>query len=167
MNIFALLALALTYPRPGLLEALRAGLAGLSESPAREGLAAFIRKVAPLSLAEWEELATRTLDLNPAAAPYVGFQIWGESYARGEFMARLSRALDEHNIDADGELPDHLIPILRYLAATDAPFPGLIERLRVAVDRMIAILREADRDNPYLRLYEATLAAIQSQRARA
>jgi len=166
MNVFALLAQALMYPRPGLLEELRAGLAGLRSGPAREGLAAFIRKIAPLSLAEWEELATRTLDLNPAAAPYVGFQIWGESYPRGEFMAQLSHALREHHIDTDGELPDHLVPILRYLAATDAPLPGLSERLQVAVDHMIATLREADRDNPYISLYEATLSAVQSQRAR-
>lgn len=159
MNDFALLAQALMYPRPGLLEELRAGLAGLGKSPAREGLATFVAKIAPLSLAEWEELATRTLDLNPAAAPYVGFQIWGESYARGEFMAQLSRAMAKLAIDPAGELPDHLVPVLRYLAAADQPLPELAGHLKTALERMIAISQEKERGNPYIHIYEAVLAA--------
>ena len=33
-----------------------------------------------LPLGASEELHARTLDLNPPAAPYVGYQTWGESY---------------------------------------------------------------------------------------
>lgn len=155
MNINLLLAEAFRYPRPGLLEQLEAGLAESAQSPARSGLAAFVKKIGALSLSEWEELATRTLDLSPAAAPYVGFQIWGESYQRGEFMAKLNRAMAELDIDPEGELPDHLVPILRYLAATDQPIPELSENFETAVNRMISILREKDKGNPYIKLFEA------------
>jgi nitrate reductase delta subunit len=157
-DIRLLLAEAFRYPRPGLLERLEAGLAESAQSPARSGLAAFVKKVAALSLSEWEELATRTLDLSPAAAPYVGFQIWGESYPRGEFMAKLNRAMAELDIDLEGELPDHLVPVLRYLALAEQPLPELREHFAPAVERMLAVLREKDRNNPYLHLFEAVLS---------
>ncbi|MGC8856453.1 MAG: nitrate reductase molybdenum cofactor assembly chaperone [Anaerolineae bacterium] len=155
MDIRLLLAEAFCYPRPGLLELLEAGLAESAQSPARSGLAAFVKKIGALSLAEWEELATRTLDLSPAAAPYVGFQIWGESYQRGEFMAKLNRAMTELKVDLEGELPDHLVPVLRYLAVAERPLPELLEHFAPAVERMIAVLREKDKDNPYIKLFEA------------
>jgi len=159
MSIYALLAQALVYPYPGLLEELKAGLAQAEKEPARDRFAAFLKQVGRLSLEEWEELATRTLDLSPAAAPYVGFQIWGESYQRGAFMAKLSRAMAGLGIDPAGELPDHLVPVLRYLAVADPPLPELAERLKPALERMIAILREKERGNPYIHVYEAALAA--------
>ena len=141
-QIYILLAQALSYPGPGLLDELKEGLAGLGKGPGRNGLAAFIKKIGALSLEQWEELATGTLDLSPAAAPYVGFQVWGESYQRGAFMAQLNRAMAELDIDPGGELPDHLAPVLRYLAAADAPLPELAGHLQTAVGKMIAILRE-------------------------
>ena len=52
-----------------------------------------------LPLGAWEELHTRTLDLNPPAAPYVGYQTWGESYQRGAFLAKMNRALAETGMD--------------------------------------------------------------------
>lgn len=157
MSIYALLAEAFSYPHAGLLEELEAGLREVDKSPAWSGLEAFVRKVARLSLAEWEELATRTLDLSPAAAPYIGFQIWGESYQRGEFMSKLNRAMAGLDIDTAGELPDHIAPVLRYLDRVDQPMPELAEHFEAAVRRMAATLREKDKGNPYLELLDASL----------
>ena len=166
MNMYMLIAEAFGYPRPGLLEELEQGLASAGTNPARRGLEAFIRKVGRLSLAEWEELATRTLDLSPAAAPYIGFQIWGESYQRGEFMSKLSHAMRKMDLDSGDELPDHIVPVLRYMAGTDQPIPELTEHFETAVARMQATLREKDHDNPYLELLEAALQlAPRSKRA--
>lgn len=167
MNMFSLLAKAFTYPHPGLLEELEAGLAEAGKGPGRNGLSSFVRKVEAISLAEWEELCTRTLDLSPAAAPYIGFQVWGESYQRGEFMSRLNRHMFELDIDPEGELPDHITPVLRYLGVADPPLPELLENFETAVDRMVATLRAKDRSNPYILLFEAALALFQSQRVKA
>jgi nitrate reductase delta subunit len=157
MSIHALLAEAFCYPSPELLWLLESGLTEAGPGLGRSGLVAFIEKIKTLSLSEWEELCTRTLDLSPAAAPYVGFQIWGESYQRGEFMAKLSRAMFDLGVNTEGELPDHLVPILRYLDATDQPIPELVENYENAVSRMTSILREKDKGNPYIHLFEAAL----------
>lgn len=164
MSMHLLLAEAFRYPHPGLLEQLEAGLMAASKGATRSKLAAFLKRIGALSLSEWEELATRTLDLSPAAAPYVGFQIWGESYQRGEFMAKLNRAMAELDIDPEGELPDHLVPIFRYLAATNQPLPELVENFETAVQRMVSILHEKDKRNPYIYLFEAALAEFRSAR---
>jgi len=157
MSIYILLADAFGYPYTGLLDKLKAGLLEAGPSPARNGVEAFVKKIGRLTLAEWEELATRTLDLSPAAAPYIGFQIWGESYPRGEFMSKLNRALLEANVETEGELPDHIVPALRYLGAVAEPLPELAEHFEGAVKRMAATLREKDRGNPYIDLFEAAL----------
>lgn len=156
MEINVLLAEAFRYPQPGLLEQLEAGLKEADKGPAHSYLSAFLKKVGALSLPEWEEICTCTLDLSPAAAPYIGFQIWGESYQRGEFMAQLNKAMAELDIDTEGELPDHLVPVLRYLAIAEQPVPALTENFSKAVDSMIALLREKDKGNPYILLLEAT-----------
>ena len=161
MSVYSLLAEAFCYPRPGLLDRLETGLTSIEDSPVQSGLASFINKVKLLSLSEWEELSTNTLDLSPTIAPYVGYQIWGESYKRGEFMANLSRQMMELEIDTEGELPDHLVPILRYLDAADDPLPELMENLGPAVQKMMTILKQKDKDNPYIDLMEAVLEIAQ------
>lgn len=157
MSIYSLLADAFCYPHPELLSRLKTGLIKAGAGSGWCELAAFVEKIDLLSLSDWEELCTRTLDLSPAAAPYIGFQIWGESYQRGEFMSKLNRAMFNLSVDTEGELPDHLIPVLRYLALTDQPIPELVENLEPAVVRMFDILHDKDKDNPYLNLFEAVL----------
>ena len=160
MNAFALLAEAFRYPRPGLLETVERGCGELPAGPTRAAVERFLRAIQPLSLAAWEELYTRTLDLNPLTAPYLGFHRWGESYARGDFMAKLNAAYRRWEVATDGELPDHLIPVFRYLAVADPPLPELLDVLPVALKAMHAALRKADAGNPYLALLEAARHAV-------
>lgn len=159
MEIYALLSEALRYPDPGSLERLRSGLEQADESPARTELETFLASVERLGLDGWEELYTRTLDLNPAVAPYIGFQVWGESYQRGGFLSALNRAMYESKVDLEGELPDHLTSVLRYLARTGEPLPALSEQLAPAVRRMVSVLSAAEPQNPYVRLLRAVLIA--------
>ena len=149
-----LYAEALRYPEPGHLEFLEEGVLMASPGAERQHVADFLAGVRPLSLGAWEELHTRTLDLNPPAAPYLGFQTWGESYQRGAFLAKMSREVVEGEIDAEGELPDHLIPVLRYLAQAESPLPELVEIFEPSVKRMAASLRQSDPANPYLHLLD-------------
>ena len=157
MGIYALLAEAFRYPAPGRIEALQAGLAALPQGQAKKHFKDFVKSVQALSLGEWEELHTRTLDLNPPAAPYIGYQAWGESYKRGNFMALINRELKQNGIDTDGELPDHLTPILLYLDQTSQPLPELLEVLVPSVQKMRQVLNKKDPGNPYLSLFDAIL----------
>ncbi len=154
-NPFEVLAAAFSYPTAGQAETLKAGQALLPEGAAKLAFTAFLEKIQQLSLGEWEELHTRTLELNPLAAPYIGFQTWGESYQRGAFLSNLNHELMEQNVDAGGELPDHLTPVLRYLGACQDPLPELIQALSPALQRMKAVLQRAEPGNPYVDLLES------------
>jgi nitrate reductase delta subunit len=149
----------LRYPAPGRFESLQSGLESLPEGAVKRACSSFVHQVNTLSLSQWEELYTHTLDLNPAAAPYIGFQIWGESYQRGKFLSQLNRAMMHVEIDLDGELPDHLIPVLRYLEAADKPLYELVEVLDPALEKMRAALRKSQPDNPYVVLLGAVKQA--------
>jgi len=159
MDNLSFMAQALRYPFPGQIAALHTQAAGLNGQPGSKAFIKFLVKLKPLSLSEQEELYTRTLDLSPLAAPYVGYQTWGESYKRGEFMAQLNQEMKAHQIDLEGELPDHLRPVLQYLEASPAPLPELIEVLAPAVEAMRKSLKKTEADNPYLLLFDAIGAA--------
>ena len=133
MGTFNTLAEAFRYPAPGLADVLEANQADNAERQIQNSYAGFLRHISALSIEEWEELYTRTLDLSPAVAPYIGFQMWGEGYQRGSFMALLNHALRMEAVETEGELPDHLIPVLRYLDRAAQPPAELLEVLKPAV----------------------------------
>jgi len=162
MDNLSLMAQALRYPYPGQIEKLSTQVISLNGQPGSKTFAKFLTQIESLSLSEHEELYTSTLDLTPLAAPYVGYQIWGESYKRGEFMAQLSHEMKEHQIDLEGELPDHLRPVLQYLTASASPLPELTEVLEQAVKAMHKSLKKTDDNNPYLLLFDAISMACKS-----
>lgn len=159
-SVFSVLAKAFEYPSPGCLETLEQQVKCLKENRVKRILQTFLSRISKLSLAEWEVLYTETLDLSPSVAPYVGFQTWGESYQRGEFMARLSQVYREAQVDQQGELPDHLLPVLNYLAVEAQPLPELLEVLEPALERMVATLQKREPGNPYLDWFEACREAL-------
>jgi nitrate reductase delta subunit len=149
MTEFDAVALALDYPGPGSLSKVRAAWQSLPAGAVRRHMLKFLAEIEALDLAGWEELHTRTLDLAPIFAPYVGYVIWGDKYQRGEFMAEMKVAQDEEGIDRKGELPDHLDPISRYLSVADEPLPRLVELLPEAITQMKKTLKAAEKGNPY------------------
>ncbi len=157
MPELSLFAEAFSYPVPGQLEKWTAGLSRLPQSPGADEYTAFVQAVLPLSQGELEELYTRTLDLNPEFAPYLGYQMWGDSYPRGSLMAKLNKAMQEYQIDLGGELPDHLMPVLRYLDQAAEPLPDLMQIFGPAVEKMIHKLKKQDPASPYLHLLRAVL----------
>lgn len=166
---YNVLAQAFAYPSPGLPALLAQGLAEAGEGPAGDHYRAFVEATNKLPLPDWEELYTRTLDLDPIVAPYIGYHVFGESYRRGPFLSAMNRALREAGVDTEGELPDHIAPMLRYLAVTPAPDPALVDVLCPAVERMISTLRNAKPDNPYVHLFQAVqvlFAAVAKDAAR-
>lgn len=154
-----LLADAMCYPIPGLDARLASTLAAISDPGARKSFANFLRAVQTISQGEWEELYTRTFDLSPLVAPYLGYHIWGDGYPRGKLMAELNRAYREQGLEDLGELPDHLSLVLRYLSTGAPPPPELVEVFTPATHKMLAILRKADKTNPYIALLDIACSA--------
>ncbi len=149
------------YPSPTALATLTEAVETLPRSAVRRAMDDFITEIGPLRLGEWEELHTRTLDLSPAFIPYVGHVTWGENYRRGEFMADLKADMERHGVDLAGELPDHIEPVLRYVADVAEPLSDLLEVLTAAVADMRSTLAAADKGNPYRHLLAATLAVVE------
>ncbi|MCP3988146.1 MAG: nitrate reductase [Actinomycetia bacterium] len=161
MHPTQVVALGYRYPNPTHRESLATAVASLSSGVASRQMGQFLDEVSELELGQWEELHTRTLDLSPAFVPYVGHVTWGENYRRGEFMADLKRDMTEHGVDLGGELPDHIEPILRYLAVVPEPRADLLEVLPGAVTTMESTLAAADKANPYRHVLAATVAVVQ------
>lgn len=163
MRELTVTAAALRYPMPDGVTSLEAMIAELEPGPTSRELRAFVSSIGRLSLGEWEELHTRTLDLSPMFVPYVGHVAWGENYRRGDFMANLKRAQDEAGVERYGELPDHLEPVLRYLAAAQQPVEDLVEVVPATVETMRRDLKKADKANPYRHVLAAASAAIRQR----
>ncbi|TAK57774.1 MAG: nitrate reductase molybdenum cofactor assembly chaperone [Bacteroidetes bacterium] len=150
------------YPEEGYREAMReAGNAltvpdcGLVQS--KEQLDAFLQKTNELTLDDFEELYTRTFDINPVANLEIGWHLWGEAYERGAFLVNMRTLLKQHGITESSELPDHLTHVLAAL--------GKMERneaqeftatfLKKALDKIVEGFKE--KENPY----EHLLLALQ------
>lgn len=155
-----LMADALGYPTPELSARLSSGLSAITDPGARKTLTKFVQATQNISLGAWEELYTRTFDLNPAVAPYLGYHIWGDGYPRGNFMAVLNRAYRAHVMEDEGELPDHLSLVLRYLGTGAPPPPELGEVFAPATQKMLAVLSKSDKDNLYVALLEAICQTV-------
>ncbi|HWR66928.1 MAG TPA: hypothetical protein VN364_12495 [Bellilinea sp.] len=162
MGTYAILAEGLRYPTLGHLVSLKGNIGQLAADTVKTAYSQFIERIEKISLAAWEELHTRTLDLNPPGAPYIGYQTWGDSYQRGVFMSMMNRAIEANHIDSEGELPDHLVPVLRLMDQLAEPFPELEEVLAPAVSRIHSALVKADPENPYVWLIAAILEACSS-----
>ncbi len=117
-SVYRLFAALLEYPTADLEQHARdcCDLLAAAGSPAAALLVRFWRYVQAASPERMEELYTRTFDLQVICSPYVGYQLFGESYKRGAFMARLNEGYRARGYAAGNELPDHVAVVLRYLA---------------------------------------------------
>jgi nitrate reductase molybdenum cofactor assembly chaperone len=61
------------------------------------------------------ERYTVLFDMSPVCTLAVGYHVFGETYARGEFLAGLVGELREHGVSMGEELPDHLPVLLQLL----------------------------------------------------
>lgn len=137
------------YPEPTSLDVLQAAIDELPTGSVERHLRKFVGEVSTLELGRWEELHTATLDLSPQFVPYVGHVAWGENYRRGAFMAELKVAMAAASVDLGGELPDHIEPILRYVAVAESPIADLVEVMPSAVRTMKETLHAAAPKDPY------------------
>lgn len=156
-SVLDLLAQLIDYPTPELRVQAEACSAALNAQRSRaiRPLEAFRRAIEQMALSRLEELYVATFELTPVCYPYIGYQLFGDTYKRGEFLVQLNARYRAIGFIAPGELPDHLGVILRYLAqAWDADLvtEGVIPSLE-RMDEQLA-------NNPYRDLLRAMLIVL-------
>lgn len=133
----------------------------------------FAARVAAAGLGEVQEAYTRAFDLDtlsraePTCYPYVGHYLFDESHKRGAFILELRRRFRAEGFDEGGELGDHLVVLLRFLAVcSDETLAGELvdDAILPALSRIGALRAAADRqrDEPSLRdAYVDVLRALE------
>ena len=92
-----------------------------------------------------EEVYTRTFDITPTTNLYVGYHLFGESFKRGAFLARLQERYCAIGFMPGTELADHVSVMLRFASiADDAEFvePLLDEGILPALEKVVEAFKE-------------------------
>ncbi|MBW4493834.1 MAG: molecular chaperone TorD family protein [Oscillatoria princeps RMCB-10] len=95
--------------------------------------------------------------------PYPGYHLFGESYKRGEFLAKLKQKYRARGFtEESSELADHLTVLLRFIASLppeDILAQELVEDCLVpALHKMNEGFKEG---NPYAQVLEALLGVLE------
>ncbi len=126
----------------------------------RAALERLRERTSVLSLSELQGLYTRTFDLSPLCSLEVGWQLYGEDYARGSFLAYMRSVLAAHGVAERGELPDHLAHVLPAIARMPAGADDLRQRAALpAVRKMLKVFE--GQANPYADLLRATAILLE------
>ena len=143
-NRYDLLARLLEYPDESYVERCR-----------EAGLDAFTAEMEKLSPSRIQEEFIATFDWNPATALDLGWHLYGEQYARGEFLVRVREELRRYGIRESAELPDHLTHILPLLGRMDPSEAAQFTREFVApaVAKLVAALDQ--KQTPFALLMRA------------
>ncbi len=158
------LADVLEYPRDDLKERC-AELSGLLEDErpgAAQAMKDFQSAIEALPLERLEEIYAATFDLNPVCCLHVGYHLFGESYKRGAFMAKLNADYRDRGFHPGNELPDHVPVVLRFMAALDdsEQRSWLLEEAVLPALLKIAGAFE-DTDNVYTALVRSVTLALE------
>lgn len=158
------LATLFVYPTQATRDAARAVQADVAEicSEAATLLEPTVVHLEEADLSPCEELFVRTFELNPVCALEVGWQVYGEQYARGAFLVRMRELVRETGATWESvELPDHLSNVLRVLGRVeDATARKLAGSFTLpALERMSGHFDE-ESGNPYRGLLAATAALL-------
>lgn len=121
-RIFQLFAKILGYPREDLAEATREceDLIREETPQAAEFLTEFRGIVEDTPIGRMEEIYTGAFDLEANWQLYIGYHLFGESYARSIFLLELKERFRASGFPPpEGELPDHAAVLLEFLGICD------------------------------------------------
>jgi nitrate reductase molybdenum cofactor assembly chaperone NarJ/NarW len=126
-----------------------------------EAFRGFRLGVEGLGLSELQELYTRTFDLNPVCTPEVGYHLFGDTYKRGVFLARLRETEEPYALGQARQLPDYLPVLLRLVGRLeDEALCGALvgDCLLPATGKMFEALGKAG--SPYAALVGAVRVSL-------
>ncbi len=114
----------------------------------------FNEYIAEASISDIEDKFTYSFDLNPDCCLEVGWHLYGEEYARGEFMVKTRQRMQDFGLEETIELPDHLHHVLHLIPHLS---PGekeqmISENLKLALTKINEGLKD---DNPYKHVIKA------------
>ena len=136
-----------------------------SQPDAAPFLESFYHTTEQRSLEQMQEIYTITFDMQPVCYPYVGYQLFGESYKRGAFMAQLNERYRVAGYSSGKELPDHISVVLRFLALDPARREDNFGRALLSEGLVPALKKMAEAlgrqvENPYAGIVSALLLVI-------
>lgn len=157
------LACLLTYPgeaTSGSGYAAAAELVAAACPATADSLRRFTDAIAGIEPGELEELYTRTFDNVAARSLEVGWQLFGENYARGALMVRFRALMRKYDVPEGAELPDHLTHVLALLGRAPQELARAFAKIQVsqAVASMLEGLRAAE--SHWVGVLEATQAVL-------
>ena len=163
-GVFEQMGRLLTYPGADYGNHLECCLTSLplGDAEADSLLADFAGQMQSLPLERAQELYTQTFDLNPVCSLEVGWQLYGEEYARGRFLVAMREQLRRHGIPESRELPDHLTHALSLLDHMESEEAREFTKafLIPAMDKMVTGFPE--QNNPYRNLLLAIARLLSS-----
>lgn len=116
-NIYELFAFAFSYPNEEVrLEVDRIYISLRNNHPeAYELITEFWEFTQSVSMWKWEEIYTRTFDVQSISTLDIGYALFGDDYKRGELLVNLSREHNNAGITCGTELADHLPNVLKLI----------------------------------------------------
>lgn len=160
-NWCLLMAPLFQYPDAGYWDHARRAAAGCP-SDVREQLDTFLAEVSNLPLASLEESFIQAFDLNPDCALDIGWHLFGEDYARGEFLVKMKGEHRKYGVDEGSELPDHLPTVLRLLATMPEKEAGQFAPQFLAPALIKIRSHFKDAAHPFVRLLDILSACLAS-----
>lgn len=163
VQAWPLLADLLSYPHEGVADKARHCATLLREQApeAAAELDEFAARAAGESVGRLGEIYTATFDLQPTCYPYVGYQLFGESYKRAALMIKLQEEYAKRGFAVKGELPDHVAVVLRFLSGPveeELRLALVEECLLPTLEKMKATF--AGPENPYGAIVRALAACL-------
>jgi nitrate reductase delta subunit len=159
----------LDYPRPQLADRARecAHFLILAHPEAAGRIQDFLDFVQSTPLGRLEEIYTATFDVNPTCYIYAGYQLFGESFKRGEFLVRLKEKYRERGFVETNELPDHLAVLFKFLSTLDST--DVLARELVEDCLLPALHKMSDsfsnesqsKPNPYAQVLDAAMDVLE------
>jgi nitrate reductase delta subunit len=169
-DAFNLFADMMEYPTEELIGKVERCKALLSQidSEIADLLCEFQDFVSQTSLDRQMEIYSSTFDLQVVCYPYVGYQLFGESYKRGAFLVGLKEHYRGHEFSFGNELPDHLAVILRFLAALEGQESDQKLNHKLVSMCVVPALEKmknsfSDGNNPYGNVIVALLILLQKR----
>ena len=161
LGVLEALSLLLRYPGPHYREQIARCTAALKDRDTEAALhvGRFVNKISGMTVERLQELFTQSFDLSPLCSLEVGWHLYGEEYARGNFLVAMRGLLRDHGIEESTELPDHLthlLPLLDRLSGDERD--DFVERfLTPALTKMLRAFE--GKDSPWVEVLRAVECA--------